>query len=231
LLDFLEQDAKRVADSGGSIDAKPETRTQIALALLGLTLDEARHAIRRAMAHSKVVAADSIPLLLEEKRMLVNRTGLIQFIPTDLSLDDIGGLEHLKNWVLNRRKLFADRDSISGDIVPKGLLVMGISGCGKSLSAKAIAASFGLPLYRIDMTEIFSGRHGPAEGAFVAACRMLEQIAPAVCWFDEIEMGITSQETAGEQGRMFAFFLTGCRRRHVVSSSATATGSTSCRPR
>jgi SpoVK/Ycf46/Vps4 family AAA+-type ATPase len=85
---------------------------------------------------------------------------------------------------------------------------MGISGCGKSLSVKAIASYFGLPLYRIDMTEIFSGRHGSAEGAFVQACRMLEDIAPAVVWFDEIEMGITSQETAGEQGRMFAFFLT-----------------------
>jgi SpoVK/Ycf46/Vps4 family AAA+-type ATPase len=178
------------------------------MALLGLTLDEARHAIRRAMAKSTRLDADSLPVLLEEKRMLVNRTGLIQFIPAELKLEDIGGLQHLKTWVLERRKLFAQRDSMSVDIVPKGLLVMGISGCGKSLSAKAIASSFGLPLYRIDMTEIYSGRHGAAEAAFVEACRMLEQIAPAVCWFDEIEMGITSQETAGEQGRMFAFFLT-----------------------
>jgi SpoVK/Ycf46/Vps4 family AAA+-type ATPase len=208
LLAFLEEDAKRIAAAGGSVDPNTETRTQIALALLGLTLDEARHAIRRALAHSKTLDSKSVPLLLEEKRMLVNRTGLIQFIPTDLGLEDIGGLEYLKNWVVERRKLFAQRDTISGDIVPKGLLVMGISGCGKSLSAKAIASCFGLPLYRIDMTEIYSGRHGAAEGAFVEACRMLEQIAPAVCWFDEIEMGITSQETAGEQGRMFAFFLT-----------------------
>jgi len=73
---------------------------------------------------------------------------------------------------------------------------------------KAIASYFGLPLYRINMTDIFSGAHGPAEAAFAKACRLLEEIAPAVVWFDEIEMGITSTQTAGEQGRMFAFFLT-----------------------
>jgi SpoVK/Ycf46/Vps4 family AAA+-type ATPase len=73
---------------------------------------------------------------------------------------------------------------------------------------KAISSSFGLPLYRVDMIEIFSGRHGKPEGAFVQACRMLEDVAPAVLWFDEIEMGITSTDSGGEQGRIFAFFLT-----------------------
>jgi SpoVK/Ycf46/Vps4 family AAA+-type ATPase len=85
---------------------------------------------------------------------------------------------------------------------------MGIPGCGKSLCIKAIASNFELPLYRVDMIEIFSGRHGKPEGAFVEACRMMEDMAPAVLWFDEIEMGITSTESGGEQGRIFAFFLT-----------------------
>ena len=91
---------------------------------------------------------------------------------------------------------------------PKGILLMGIPGCGKSLCVKAIAQTFQLPLYRIDMIEIFSGRHGKPEGAFVEACKLMEDLSPAVLWFDEIEMGITSTETAGEQGRVFAFFLT-----------------------
>ena len=73
---------------------------------------------------------------------------------------------------------------------------------------KAIASYFQLPLYRVDMIEIFSGRHGKPEGAFVEACKMMEDMAPAVLWFDEIEMGITSTESGGEQGRIFAFFLT-----------------------
>src|SRR5262249_12811222 len=107
-----------------------------------------------------------------------------------------------------RRKLFQLRDRISAEIVPKGVLVMGISGCGKSLSIKAIASCFELPLYRIDMIEVFSGRHGKPEGAFVGACRMLEQMAPAVVWFDEIEAGITTTAKGGELGRIFGFFLT-----------------------
>jgi SpoVK/Ycf46/Vps4 family AAA+-type ATPase len=110
--------------------------------------------------------------------------------------------------LLERQKLFQLRDSLSTEIVPKGLLIMGIPGCGKSLSVKAISSYFELPLYRVNMIEIFSGRHGKPEGAFVEACRMLEEVAPAVLWFDEIEMGITSSESGGEQGRIFAFFLT-----------------------
>ena len=114
------------------------------------------------------------------------------------------------------------RDSLSAEIVPKGVLVMGISGCGKSLSVKAIASCFELPLYRIDMIEIFSGRHGKPEGAFVAACRMLEEMAPAVLWFDEIEMGITSdgdRRRAGPHLRLLPHLDAGedaraLRRRH-----------------
>src|ERR1019366_2483499 len=100
------------------------------------------------------------------------------------------------------------RESISAEIVPKGLLMMGIPGCGKSLCVKAIATCFQLPLYRVDMTEIFSGRHGKPVGVFVQACRMMEEMSPAVLWFDEIEMGLKSSETGGEQGRIFGFFLT-----------------------
>jgi SpoVK/Ycf46/Vps4 family AAA+-type ATPase len=85
---------------------------------------------------------------------------------------------------------------------------MGVPGCGKSLSVKAIASYFELPLYRIDMIEVFSGRHGDPEGAFVKACKTLEDMTPAVIWFDEIEMGITAGEAGGQQGRIFAFFLT-----------------------
>ena len=92
------------------------------------------------------------------------------------------------------------RDSLNTEIVPKGLLMMGIPGCGKSLAVKAIASYFQLPLYRVDMIEIFSGRHGKPEGAFVEACKMMEDMAPAVLWFDEIEMGITSADSGGEQG-------------------------------
>jgi SpoVK/Ycf46/Vps4 family AAA+-type ATPase len=164
--------------------------------------------LRRALAVSAHLGPESLPALLEEKRLLIGRTGVIEFISGATGIDAIGGLEGLKKWLLERRKLFQLRESLTTEIVPKGVLLMGIPGCGKSLSVKAIASCFQLPLYRVDMIEIFSGRHGKPEGAFVEACRMMEDMAPAVLWFDEIEMGITSTESSGEQGRIFAFFLT-----------------------
>lgn len=205
---FLDVEMKQLVASGHAVDTSEGTRHQIARAVQGLTLDEARHAVRRAVAGGRKLDSASLPILLEEKRLLVNRTGLVQFVSEPTNIDAIGGLEILKAWLLERRKLFLMRDEINRDIVPKGVLIMGISGCGKSLSVKAIAATFELPLYRIDMTEIFSGRHGKPEAAFAKACYLLEEISPAVVWFDEIEMAITSAENAGEQGRLFAFFLT-----------------------
>jgi len=205
---FLAERAAAVAASGGSVDTDEATLALMTRALQGLTLDEAGFALRRALAGGNRLDLMSLPALFEEKRLAVNRSGTIEFVADGGELEGVGGLEVMKKWLLERRSLFQSRDGIDPDMVPKGVLVMGVSGCGKSLSVKAIAACFGLPLYRIDMAEIFSGRHGPPEWAFAQACRTMEAIAPAVVWFDEIELGITSAATSGEQGRIFAFFLT-----------------------
>src|SRR5208283_5157467 len=157
-----------------------EAIQQMARALLGLTIDEARYALRRALAAGNSLGSESMPALLEEKKLLVNRSGVIEFIADPTDLGDVGGLDGLKTWLVERSKLFEMRDSLDAEIVPKGLLMMGIPGCGKSLCVKAIASQFQLPLYRVDMIEIFSGRHGKPEGVFVQACRMLEDMAPAV---------------------------------------------------
>jgi len=199
LLEFLRETAN------GTEEAALE---ETAGALQGLTLDEAGYAVGRALSAGYKLGVDAMPALLEEKKLLVNRSGYIEFIAESTGLSDVGGLEGLKTWLRERQKLFQMRDTLTSEIVPKGVLFMGIPGCGKSLSVKALASFLKLPLYRLDMIEIFSGRHGKPEGVFVAACRMMEDMAPAVLWFDEIEMGITSTETGGEQGRIFAFFLT-----------------------
>ena len=204
---FLREEAVRVTGDG-TLDTGDDVMIPVSTALQGLTLDEARYALRRALAAGRGLGPEALPALLEEKRLLVNRSGTVEFISPDTGIGDVGGVENLKRWLLERRKLFQMRDTLSAEIVPKGVLLMGIPGCGKSLSVKAIATCFGLPLYRVDMVEIFSGRHGNPEGAFVEACRMMEDMVPAVLWFDEIERGITATETAGEQGRMFGFFLT-----------------------
>jgi SpoVK/Ycf46/Vps4 family AAA+-type ATPase len=211
MIDFLADEARVLAGQGFVVDTSEETIFKLARALQGLTADEARHALRRALALGGKLDGDSTPLLLEEKKLIVNQSGgLISYIADGTRIEHVGGLEYLKKWLLARRKLFMERDSLSAEIVPKGLLVMGVSGCGKSLSVKAIAACFGLPLYRIDMVEVFSGRHGNPDAAFAEACRTVESLAPAVVWFDEIEMGLTGQggEAGTNLGRIFAFFLT-----------------------
>ncbi|HUE30464.1 MAG TPA: AAA family ATPase [Verrucomicrobiae bacterium] len=207
LVGFLRREAPAIAAADGRPDAEA-TLFQLGRALQGLTLDEARHAVRRALSTRSVLDQESVPTLLEEKRVLVNRTGMIEYIPSETTVEHIGGLEIMKKWLMERRKLFDMRDRLSAEIVPKGVLVMGISGCGKSLSIKAIASCFELPLYRIDMVAVFSGRHGAAEGVFAQACHMLESMAPAVVWFDEIEAGINTQAKEGEASRIFGFFLT-----------------------
>jgi hypothetical protein len=204
LSELLRSEARQLS----APEVSEEILDQLARALQGVTLQEARHAVRRALAGSRSLGAESLPALLEEKRLLINRGGVIEFVADGSSIGEIGGLDRLKQWLLERRKLFQLRESLSTDIVPKGVLVMGVPGCGKSLSVKAIASYFELPLYRIDMIEVFSGRHGDPEGAFVKACKTLEDMTPAVIWFDEIEMGITAGEAGGQQGRIFAFFLT-----------------------
>jgi hypothetical protein len=204
LSELLRSEARQLS----APEVSEEILDQLARALQGVTLQEARHAVRRALAGSRSLGAESLPALLEEKRLLINRGGVIEFVADGSGIGEIGGLERLKQWLLERRKLFQLRESLSTDIVPKGVLVMGVPGCGKSLSVKAIASYFELPLYRIDMIEVFSGRHGDPEGAFVKACKTLEDMTPAVIWFDEIEMGITAGEAGGQQGRIFAFFLT-----------------------
>ena len=183
LLEFLREEA------GDTPDALLH---QLAPALLGLTLGEASEPVR-ALAATGHLGPESLPALLEEKRLLINRSGVIEFIADGTNIGEVGGLDGLKSWLLERRKLFELRESLNTEIVPKGLLLMGIPGCGKSLAIKAIASYFQLPLYRVDMIEIFSGRHGKPEGAFVEACKL---------------MGITSANAGGEQGRIFAFFLT-----------------------
>jgi hypothetical protein len=207
LAQLLRTEIARMAPDGRP-DAGQEVLDQMASALQGLTLDEARFALHRALAANPQLGHHSLPALLEEKRLLINRTGVIEYMAAPTKIDELGGLGGLKAWLQERRKLFHLRDTLTSDIVPKGVLIMGIPGCGKSLCVQAIASSFQLPLYRVNMTEIFSGRHGKPEGAFMQACRTLEDMAPAVLGFDEIEMGITSAESGGEQGRIFAFFLT-----------------------
>ena len=137
---FSTAKATPLTEAGVAVDADPGTLTAARPRRAGLTLNESRHALRRATAATQRLDASAVPYLLEEKHLLVKKkTGVIEYISNPGGLDNVGGVPLLKKWLLERRKLFEMRDQISLDIVPKGLLIMGISGCGKSLAVKAIA--------------------------------------------------------------------------------------------
>ncbi len=211
LAELVRTEAERLQSAGATISLTDEEVPQVARSMQGMTLNEARHALRRAVAISdNRLDVQCVSQIQEEKRLLVRQTGLIEFVPETATIDQVGGAENLKKWLTSRRELFNSRDVLNAEIVPKGLLLMGVSGCGKSLSARTVAGVFGLPLYRMEMVQVFRDGLDHAEGVFADACRLMEEIAPAVIWFDEIEMGISyhSQDSTGVLGRIFAYFLT-----------------------
>src|SRR5215831_5902580 len=125
LVAFLRDEVLRISTHGASDDTSEAVLYQVARALQGLTLDEARYGLRRALAAGLRLEPDSLPALLEEKRLLVNRSGVIEYVADGAVLGEVGGLEGLKKWLLERRKLFHLRDSLTTEIVPKGVLIMG----------------------------------------------------------------------------------------------------------
>ena len=182
----------------------------IAATMRGLTLNELWHALTRVLT-SQVPDDEWLPLLQEEKRQLIQKAGTLEFIPRVPKLHELGGLENLKGWLSSRRKLLIAGDKESREISPKGILLMGVSGCGKSLCVKAISSAWQLPLYRLEMSRVFSGAFGSPEVAFSDACRLMSEMAPAILWIDEIEMGLSAEGSAAPDpvlSRVFAYFLT-----------------------
>lgn len=191
------------------VDLNLETNL-ISATLKGLTLSEVIHGLNRLKAE-KAGRDAALASLQEEKRRLLSKVGTLEYIPNVPAIDDLGGLEHLKEWLLKRRALLTSDNSQDREIVPKGALLMGVSGCGKSLCVKAISSAWQLPLYRLEMVRIFSGAYGSPETAFADACHLISEMAPAVLWIDEIEMGLSadgSSATDPTLSRIFAFFLT-----------------------
>lgn len=193
----------------GSLSA--ELREQMLTAAAGFTANEAVDAFRKAVFHRKVCDAQSVDAVVEEKRALVRKGGVLEFVSVDAGAWEIGGLLNLKRWLKERTKAFSASAAAHGLTPPKGILVMGISGCGKSLCVKAIASYWKLPLLRLDMGKIYDGLAGPPEQAMRTAIRTAEAVAPCVLWIDEIEAGIANQKqkaAGGSESRVLAFFLT-----------------------
>ena len=220
VLDFaLPSDAELAAllgdmvasNAGVKVSATDEDRERIVKAAVGLTLAEAENAFARAMAHDGTLDARDIDIIIEEKRQTIRKSGVLEFIPTGPTFDDVGGLDNLKRW-LNKRTNSWLAAAADYRLPPaKGVLITGVPGCGKSLTAKCTASLWELPLLRLDIGRVFAGLVGSSEQNMRAALRTAESIAPSILWIDEIEKGFGSVSGGGDSGtsqRVFGTFLT-----------------------
>tara|TARA_B100000614_G_scaffold262895_1_gene299692 strand:+ start:45621 stop:47231 length:1611 start_codon:yes stop_codon:yes gene_type:complete len=202
----------RFPELEGHVNANREA---IRASVHGLTLDEASTAFHKSLvtaAHVKTQPLDPVDLM-KEKRNLIRKSGLLDYIEPKVSLDDVGGLDPFVTWMRNRRVLFTDRARDAGLPVPKGVMLLGVPGGGKSLSAKATAKSFGLPLLRLDFGRMFGSLVGQSEQQMRNAIRLAETLSPCVLWIDEIEKGLAgaNSTTSGDSGttkRVLSSFLT-----------------------
>ena len=188
-----------------------EDKEKLSKAALGLTLQESENAFARAMVEDGQMNLEDINIIFEEKKQVIRKTGILEFIKSDLNLDDIGGLENLKRWLQKRNNTWLDSAKKYNIPAPKGVLITGVPGCGKSLTAKAMSAIWQLPLLKLDMGKIFSGIVGSSEENMRRAIRTAEAVAPSILWVDEIEKGLGGSTGTGDSGtgaRIFGTFLT-----------------------
>ncbi|MDD3146406.1 MAG: AAA family ATPase [Candidatus Riflebacteria bacterium] len=207
---IIEEHLQIASKRGIQVDLSPDQVSQAVISLKGFTGAEMKYALNKVCWGRKTLGSDIIPLLHDEKEQLARKDGVLEYVRGTESLADVGGLENLKEWLLKRQKLFSPEAALAGIRPPRGLLMMGISGCGKSLSVKAISALWGLPLFRLDMNKVYSGNYGTPEGTFFRAIKNIEAVAPAILWIDEIEGGISSNtaKDGGTGSHIFSAFLT-----------------------
>lgn len=189
----------------------PDLRDKLVRAALGFTAYEALEAFRSALLGRNEVTLQCVELVLEEKRAMVEKSGVLEFVSVEAGAWEIGGLFNLKKWLAERGEAFSPMVARFGLTPPKGILAMGVSGCGKSLCIKAIATYWKLPLLRLDMGRLYDGLAGPPEEAMRKAIKTAEAVAPCVLWIDEIEAGIANQQqkaAGGSESRVLALFLT-----------------------
>lgn len=198
--------------SGIVIDLKEDEKEILCKAAQGLTLQEAENAFARAMVSKGQLTIKELDVILDEKCQVIKKTGILEFIKSDFNMNDVGGLENLKKWLIKRNNSWLGKAQKDYNLpAPKGVLITGVPGCGKSLTAKAMSALWQLPLLRLDVGKIFSGLVGSSEENMRKAIQTAEAVAPSILWIDEIEKGFGGnggERDGGTATRVFGTFLT-----------------------
>ena len=202
------------AECGLSVDKK--VISKLVLAFRGLSEYQIRLLLKRGYQQGGDIDIGNIKLVIDEKKQIVKKSGILKMVSVTEEMDDIGGLEGLKAWLEQKAKIMADlpRARKFGVETPKGAMIVGMPGCGKSLTAKATSARLGLPLLRLDIGSLMGRYVGDSEGNMRRALKLAETVSPCVLWVDELEKAFTGigggSTGAGSEitSRLFGYFLT-----------------------
>ncbi len=195
---------------GSTGGADPELGERVERALLGLTERAAARVLARALAGATTPGADVVRAIVAEKRRVLARSELLEFVDPGAGLGDLGGLDELKRWIERRSRAFGEAARARGLPAPTGLLLLGVQGCGKSLTARAVADCWGFPLVRLDLSAVIRAERQGRDEGLKRALAVAEKLAPVVLWVDELEKGFADAggEGEGAVARALATFLT-----------------------
>ncbi|MEO7298940.1 MAG: AAA family ATPase [Verrucomicrobiota bacterium] len=211
LLDKIIEDVKQFRQV--KIDLDEAGRERLLQAALGLTLGEAENVFAKIIVKDERLSGEDVYEVFAEKQQIIRKSGLLDYFATDESFSNVGGLSVLKDWLDKRAIAFTSQAREFGLPAPKGILMLGVQGCGKSLCAKAVSSLWQLPLLRFDMGRMFNSLVGSSEENVRRAIAVAESVAPAILWVDEIDKAFAGSQGSGATdggttARVFGTFLT-----------------------
>jgi SpoVK/Ycf46/Vps4 family AAA+-type ATPase len=211
LLDKIIEDVSQLKQVTIELDAAG--RERLLQASLGLTLGEAENVFAKIIVKSERLSGDDVNEVFAEKQQIIRKSGLLEYYATEENFAHVGGMIVLKDWLDKRASAFTEEARAFGLPAPKGILMLGVQGCGKSLCAKAVSTRWQLPLLRFDMGRMFGSLVGSSEENVRRAIAVAESVAPAILWVDEIDKAFAGSQGSGASdggttARVFGTFLT-----------------------
>ena len=195
----IEQELTRLISSLNLQIQKPLIE-KLTRACQGLSLERIRRVLAKNIATYKTINDNSINIILNEKKQIISQTEILEYYPTNERIQNIGGVDFLKTWLQKRTTAFGIKAKNYGLPKPRGLLLVGLQGTGKSLTAKAIATEWNLPLLKLDVGKLFGGIVGESESRLRQMIQLSETLAPCILWIDEIDKAFASNESNGDSG-------------------------------
>ncbi len=211
LLDRIIEDVKDSPQV--RIDLDDDARERLLRAAGGLTLKEAENVFAKTLVLKGKLDADDVDIIFSEKQQIIKKSGLLEYYEATEDFNQVAGLDNLKQWLAKRRIAFSDRAAKFGLSSPRGVMLLGVQGCGKSLCAKAVAGLWNLPLLRFDIGQMFSSLVGSSEENIRHAIQTAESVAPVILWVDEIDKALagttaSANTDSGTSTRVFGTLLT-----------------------